>query len=1169
MKCKNLILGGSLFVSIIFVILLGFRYKYPINNQLFNISMFHGSDGNKSDPLLFDLKKDPNHRQRAKTARKEREQKGRDFVKIRETIVKELQSGLAPFANTNGNISIPPIHNPGRGYGKKTLNPEQQKAIDALLEKTGPDTQIQIDQRDSTLRYLEGNLVEWVRDSSAYQDGLQRSDYTSMATATLNSLSRVMNVVSPEDEFQLRQSDRDELNMTHVTFDQYYQGVPIYGAQVIVHFDQKGNPVRLNGVYASTITTPVASTPEIDTATAIQSAWNALGKTDPALLEPKVERMYYWDPNVSPVLTYRVALAPNTSEYWEVFVSAFNGSLLKKVQCVKSAAVTGQAADLLGIKRTVHSWQEGASILAVDTSLTMFDSARSRPPVFTNQFGVLCLFDVKNQDVDVAMKKGIAYVQTANKDQWDPTAVSVLQSFTETFQYFKTIHNRNSFDDKNGNITGLIHAQFKNPDGQLYKDNAFFNPGMNIVVFGDGEQSVKPGLLPASVDVTAHEITHGVVDNSAAFKYENQSGALHEHMADFFACMVDRGDWIMGEDSMAGTQFAGWRDLSDPHNAKMKSPGPKTMAEYKNLPNTAQGDYGGVHVNSTIPSYATYLLTAGPQGIGREKAEKIIYRALTKYMTQNSGFVDYRRAAIASAKDLFPNGTELKAVTDAFDTIELYEAESKPAPTPVPPTSGEEMVLFLQENVDPFFGISLGYGLYVLTTQNILPIASRYTSLVRPAVSGDGKWALYVGDNNDVYFTDGTQEQRITQSGNVRTIAMSKDQRYVAFTTTDYDNTIIIIDITNDKVQTATLSIPTSGDETKLSYADVLSFNCIGDTLYFDAWTEGKMAQTEYGCWGLFSLRLKDFACRAVLPVSPGLQVGNPSLANTMPNHMVADYIYTTNGQMTIGSVALDLNQNKMSILFKDLNTFAAASFRGDDKSIVFQTLENGTYYLNEARIDLNSLNLASGVNKLIWSANSLAYPVGFRSGAYAPPAGNLVINPNQLNFGSLAIGQVLTNSIVLTNSGNADLELIEISLENGEINSYDFASVVEKRIPAGKGQQVKIIFHPDKTGPLAVTLRAKTNIPGKPDVAISLSGTGTGSVKFGFRNPGIKRDASGITLFWDSQVGRQYHVLRSSTASGGYSIIASNIPANPPINQYLDSTITSKGSYFYRLQLK
>ena len=471
-----------------------------------------------------------------------------------------------------------------------------------------------MDPASGTLRHARGNFAEVVRDSSAYAAAESQGDYGGMALATVAALDRVLNVRDPAVEFRPGPADTDELGMRHVRLEQRYGELPVYGAQVIVHFDVQGDPVEISGVYAPTPRRSGTPIFNLDEPAAIESARRALGTTGTEWAAPNARRVLYWSPNVSPVPAFAVTLVPSAVASWEVIVAAADGRILRRLPTTYSAAATGQSDDLLGNRLPVQCWQEGNTYLAVDTSQSMYDAARSRPPSYTNTFGAICIFDVKNQDVEQALQAGVNYVQTANVNQWDPTAVSVMESFKRTFQYYQATHNRNSYDGKGINITGLIHARFKNSSGQLYNDNAFFNPGLNLMVFGDGERGVHPGMLPAAFDITAHELSHGVVDNSAAFKYENQSGALHEHMADFFACMVDRDDWLIGEDALIGTQQLGWRDLSDPNNPQVTSPGPKTMAEYQNLQNNAQGDYGGVHVNSTIPSYATYLMRRDPRG---------------------------------------------------------------------------------------------------------------------------------------------------------------------------------------------------------------------------------------------------------------------------------------------------------------------------------------------------------------------------------------------------------------------------------------------------------------------------------------------------------------------------------------------------------------------------
>jgi hypothetical protein len=328
-------------------------------------------------------------------------------------------------------------------------------------------------------------------------------------------------------------------------------------------------------------------------------------------------------------------------------------------------------------------------------------------------------------------------------------------------------------------------------------------------------------------------------------------------------------------------------------------------------------------------------------------------------------------------------------------------------------------------------------------------------------------------------------------------VAISKDQRYAAFTTADFDNQIHILKLADDTVRSATIRVPTSGEEVTADFADVLAFDCTGEYLHFDAFAEGVFGQAKHGCWGLFVLRVEDLQCQSLLPLSPGLQVGNPSLAHTRPDRLVADYEYTEGNSTTVGMVALDLSKNELQVLLNGLSVYASPSFRGDDQKIVFVTRQGDLNYLNEASLSSDSASLVEGsVNPILWSQSELVYPVGFRSGTYAPPSGRLQLNPTTLSFGDVAVGSAVERSLEIQNAGNADLELIDVVLESADVSAYDFASAIGKKIAVGQRQALTLRFSPTRAGATAATLRFKTTVPGAVDVTAALAGTGTASTR-------------------------------------------------------------------------
>ena len=82
-------------------------------------------------------------------------------------------------------------------------------------------------------------------------------------------------------------------------------------------------------------------------------------------------------------------------------------------------------------------------------------------------------------------------------------------------------------------------------------DNAFWNGA--AMFYGNGDQAFNAPLAKA-LDVAGHEMSHGVIQNSAGLEYVSQSGALNESFADIFGVMIERENWQLGED-IVNTQF--------------------------------------------------------------------------------------------------------------------------------------------------------------------------------------------------------------------------------------------------------------------------------------------------------------------------------------------------------------------------------------------------------------------------------------------------------------------------------------------------------------------------------------------------------------------------------------------------------------------------------------
>lgn len=188
-----------------------------------------------------------------------------------------------------------------------------------------------------------------------------------------------------------------------------------------------------------------------------------------------------------------------------------------------------------------------------------------------------------------------------------PSTNEILQLSNLAYDFFHNKFDLESFDNKNSPID--IHINY----GEKY-NNAFYD-GIQLV-FGNGDgEYFKSFLLQ---DILTHELTHAVTDHQCGLVYEKQSGALNEHLSDVFAiCLNQRlkkekastSSWVLGEgiftDRINGKGIRTFKNepaFDDPVLGKDDQP--KHMNGYLDLPNTDEGDYGGVHANSGILNHA-------------------------------------------------------------------------------------------------------------------------------------------------------------------------------------------------------------------------------------------------------------------------------------------------------------------------------------------------------------------------------------------------------------------------------------------------------------------------------------------------------------------------------------------------------------------------------------
>jgi len=458
-------------------------------------------------------------------------------------------------------------------------------------------------------------------------------------------------LAQPAQELSLVRETTDEIGKTHLRFQQTYQGLKVWGCQTIVHFNNDGTIYMVGG---QTIPTPsLQTTPALDASTAQSSAITAVKKEYPSSVTFKAsnELVIYPDNTPSRLAWFLTVTSPQRGDIrWRVFVDAQNGTIINKYNDVPSDNPdVGTGIDVLGNLDTLDIYNFSGSYQLVDATRSMFT-----PPA-SNLNGVIVTYNNFYASGPISTDPNSDKVWNDNTSL--RAEVSGHYYARLTYDYYLSTFGWNSFDNSGSSIIVNAHDP-------VYTNNAYWNG--QAINFADGD---GVNFLPfsGSLDVVAHELTHGVTEHTAALIYQNQSGALNESMSDVFGSNVDRDDWLLGEDiRLTGSGII--RSMQDPNITGQ----PKHMNDYRNV----SYDNGGVHVNSGIPNHAYYQAATL---LGRSVAEQIWFRTLRFYLTPASDFYFWAGMTMQSAYDLYGNpSTEADGINTALDLVGLNTVYSVP-----------------------------------------------------------------------------------------------------------------------------------------------------------------------------------------------------------------------------------------------------------------------------------------------------------------------------------------------------------------------------------------------------------------------------------------------------------------------------------------------------------
>jgi zinc metalloprotease ZmpA len=468
----------------------------------------------------------------------------------------------------------------------------------------------------------------------------------------------------PEHSYVSTDAIVDDDGTQHVRFARQYRGLKVIGGDLVVHSDRNGAFRDASHTMERQLNLPSTKTgASLSAGRAIKAALDA----QPGSTQGISPELVVYARGDLPTLAWDVRVfgekADGTPTELHVLVDAQRGNVLESWDDVHTAAAAGTG-------RSLYSGSVGLTTDLVGSTYNLRDPSRGN-----------------NYTINMANRTSGGTIFTDTDNVWGTGATSSTQSAAVdaqygtavTWDYYKNVHGRTGIANNGTGAYNRVHYSTR-------YNNAFWSDSCFCMTYGDGDGTTFTPLV--SLDVAGHEMTHGVTSRTAGLVYSGESGGLNEGTSDIFGTMVeyyannanDPGDYLIGEEIYrAGGSL---RNMVNP-----STDGRSADCWYSGVGSL------DVHYSSGVANHFFYLLAQGTSagspsktcvagntrvasgngtvaGIGRAKAEKIWYRALTVYFTSSTTYAAARAATIRAAGDLYGvGGVEATAVANAWTAV--------------------------------------------------------------------------------------------------------------------------------------------------------------------------------------------------------------------------------------------------------------------------------------------------------------------------------------------------------------------------------------------------------------------------------------------------------------------------------------------------------------------
>lgn len=940
--------------------------------------------------------------------------------------------------------SLKPISDISQYYAP-TLKSAKSASFNAPLQKlnnTSIHKPLKVISRDKNGQpiFIKGTLESYDRDLAR------------QTLAYLKEVSHYFGIESPNTEWSISKSVIDDLGMEHIWIKQTFSGIPVYAGELILHA-KHGKIESLTG--------KGFPTPEINSLVPALSKTEAERKIIAVLqhrdeyeelsadliqtfkIEPIKSKLiiYHTDGNArNEKLAYHIEIVSGFINHKSFFIDAHNGDILHEREEIckfhnhpapPNGPTTSNAVDLNGVTRTINTYEDGAEFYLLDASRSMW--SMNLPEALNDNQGVIWTLDAANKYPNNESFK-VNLLASSNNTWNNPNAVSAHYNAGVAYEYYKNVHGRESINGEKGNIISIINVS--DEDGNNF-DNAFW--AFDAMWYGNGDEVFRE--LAASLDVAAHEMTHGVIQSEANLEYFGESGALNESFADVFAVLMDRDNYTIGEDIVLPNTIpsGALRDLSDPHNGGSQFFDGSFQPKHVDEQYFGNDNNGGVHINSGIPNHAFFLFA---ETIGKDKAEKIYYRALTTYLTRSSQFIDLRIAIEQSAGDLFGTA-EVNAAKAAFDAVGILTGSGGNYQTDVEANPGNDFLVFTDDMKD---------NLYIVNNELefVFNPATEMDPFSRPSITDDGSILVFVNTDKQIQalfinWTENTIAEQIIQDQPIwNNVVISKDGNRIAAIEDAESNKIQVFDFSLSEWYSDSngnfgfeLYNPTYTQGVNagiVKFADAMEFDITGEILLYDALSEltGADGQPvefwDIGFLNVFDNTKANWADgniqKLFSQLGDGISIGNPTFSKNSPYIIAFDFLE----EQEFAILGVNYETGDIKQIFENTSP-GYPSYNSDDTQLVFTN--EGIFWIDVGILSLGSDKISTIPNTEGILVESAQWGVAFSDGNRQLYTGlqDISLNNLELKIFPNPASSMLSFEI---NSPVSDKAIIEILSSNG-----------------------------------------------------------------------------------------------------------------------------------------